>query len=244
MNYYRLTIAYDGTNYCGWQVQVNGPTIQGSLMEAGKKFIRTSFTITGCSRTDSGVHALKFVAVLAGDFQMEADRIIRAFNAHLPKDIVIRGCRVSDKEFHPRYSSKTKHYRYIIYNGPYPIPQYMHYTYFYQGPLDHQAMDFAAKAFVGTHDFIAFSSIKTTVENTVRHIETCKVTRQDDHIYIDVIGNGFLYNMVRIMAGTLIDVGRGKLPPQAIQSILVSKDRMKAKRTAPANGLTLVDVNY
>ncbi len=244
MNYYRLTIAYDGKDFCGWQVQPNGQTIQGSLMEAGKKFIKTPFTITGCSRTDSGVHALNFVALLAGDIEMKADRIPKAFNAHLPATIVVRDCLLADEDFHPRYGAKTKHYRYTIYNGPYPVPQYMHYAYFYQKYLDHEAMGLAAKAFVGRHDFIAFSSVKTTVEDTIRQMESCEVSRQGDHIYIDVIGNGFLYNMVRIMAGTLIEVGRGKLDPKAVSEILASKDRMQAQLTAPANGLTLVDVTY
>lgn len=244
MNYFRLTVAYDGSDFCGWQVQANGPTIQGAFMEAGKKFIKSPFTITGCSRTDSGVHALNYTAVLAGDIPMKADKVLKAFNAHLPSTIVVRGCQESDESFHPRYSAKTKHYRYTIYNGAYPVPQYMHYSYFFRYDLDHEAMNLAAESFVGSHDFVAFSSVKTTVDDTVRCMDFCQVTRQGDYIYLDVIGDGFLYNMVRIMAGTLIEVGRGKMPVGAVGDILASRDRLRARWTAPANGLTLVEVTY
>lgn len=244
MNCYKIRIAYDGTEYCGWQVQPNGPTIQSSMMEAGKKFINDTFTVTGCSRTDSGVHALGFVAVLATEKDLNVTSIPKALNAYLPDDIVVHDCVQVDESFHPRYGSKSKHYRYSIYNGAYPIPQYMRYAYFYQKALDDVKMATGAKAFLGTHDFVGFSSVKTAVEDTVRTIHSCEVTRERGFIHIDVKGNGFLYNMVRIMAGTLLDVGRGKIDPADVADILAAKDRNLAKLTAPAKGLTLVEVVY
>jgi len=243
-NYYKLTLAYDGTNYCGWQLQKNGLSVHEAMMKAGSRFLEDGFTITGCSRTDSGVHALGFVALLSTEKDIELRRIPNAFNAHLPKDIVVHKCEKVEENFHPRYSAKFKHYRYTISNHPFPIPQYVHYAYYYQRPLDADKMNKAAKAFVGRHDFVGFSSVKTTVKDTVRTIVACKVTRENAFIHIDVIGDGFLYNMVRIIAGSLIDVGLGKIQPDDMQEIIESKDRNRAKKTAPAKGLTLKAVYY
>ena len=244
MNYYKLKVAYDGTDFCGWQVQINGPTIQSEMMKAGKKFIHDTFTITGCSRTDSGVHALEYIAVLATEKAYNLNNIPKAMNTYLPDSIVVFACDQVSHTFHPRYSSKSKHYRYSIYNGAFPIPQYMRHCYYYRKRLDEKKMHMAAQAFVGTHDFIGFSSVKTTVEDTVRTIYSCDVTREGDYIHIDVKGNGFLYNMVRIISGSLIDVGRGKINPELVKGIMASKDRNQAKLTAPAKGLTLVQVKY
>ena len=243
-HYYKLVLAYDGTHYCGWQIQKNGPSIHEAMMKAGKKFLKDDFTITGCSRTDSGVHALGYVVLLITTIKLEARRIPRAYNAHLPKDIVVHGCELVDESFHPRYSSKFKHYRYTIYNNDYPIPQHLHYAYYYYKELDVLKMAQAGKAFEGSHDFIGFSSSKTTVEDTTRFIKKCQVRKEDKFIYIDIIGDGFLYNMVRIIVGSLIEVGLSKIQPEIMGEIIASKDRNKAKKTAPANGLTLVELFY
>lgn len=241
---YKLTIAYDGRHYCGWQIQKNAQSIHQTMMEAGKKFIREPFTITGGSRTDSGVHALGYVASLRTPYAIEPRRIQGAFNAHLPKDIVVVVVEVVSDDFHPRYHAVGKHYRYTIYNHALPIPQYLHYAYHYREPLDAQRMRKGALYLLGQHDFIAFSSVKTTVEDTVRTISHIDVTREADQIYIDVVGDGFLYNMVRMIAGMLIEVGRGQIQPERIGEILNNKDREPVNKTAPANGLTLMTMYY
>lgn len=242
--YYKLTMAYDGTNYVGWQIQKNGPSIHAEIMKAGSGFLEDGFTITGCSRTDSGVHALGYVALLVTKRDIKERGMAGGFNAHLPRDIVIHSVERVSNDFHPRYTSKNKHYRYTIYNNDYRIPQYLHYAHYFYKALDVDAMDLAAQAFVGRHDFVGFSSIKTTVDDTNRTIESCHVTKVDHHIHIDIVGDGFLYNMVRIIAGSLIEVGTGKIKPDEMATILASKDRNKAKKTAPACGLTLVGLNY
>jgi len=243
-NYYKITMAYDGTNYCGWQIQKNGPSIHAEIMKAGSEFLEEGFTITGCSRTDSGVHALGYVALLVTEKNLEELRVSGALNAHLPKNIVVYNVERVNKEFHPRYKAKNKHYRYTIFNYNYPIPQYLYFSHYYFKDLDFEAMKKAASYFVGTHDFIGFSSKKTTVEDTVRIIESCSVSKDNHQIHIDIVGNGFLYNMVRIMVGSLIEVGAGKLKTEDIVSILASKDRDKSNKTAPACGLTLVGIEY
>ena len=243
--YFKLTIAYDGRRYCGWQLQKNSVSIHEMLMCAGQAFLKGDFTITGGSRTDSGVHALGYVALLVAEFDQNPYRLCRAFNAHLPQDIVVHQSEEVLDTFHPRYSSKGKHYRYTIFNNTFPLPQYMHYSYYYHHKkLDVSKMNEGAQWLVGEHDFIAFSSMKTSTTNTVRCIYSCTVMRDDQYIHIDVKGNGFLYNMVRIIAGMLIEVGRGKIEPIEISRILKEKNRLKARKTAPANGLTLMDIYY
>ena len=240
----RLTLAYDGTNYCGWQLQDNGTSIHEELMKAAKGFLKGPFTITGCSRTDSGVHALGFVAALRTDDAIETKKFTRAFQAFLPKDIVVYEAQEMEADFHPRYHAKSKHYRYSIYIYKMPLPQYIRYCHYIYDALDVEAMMQAGKFFVGEHDFIAFSSSKTTVDTTIREIYSLEVYREGDSVHIDVIGNGFLYNMVRMIAGTLIEVGRGKVRPEEISELILSKDRSRTKKTAPAKGLTLVEVAY
>lgn len=243
-NYFKITMAYDGTNYCGWQIQKNGPSIHEEVMKAGARFMEEGFTVTGCSRTDSGVHALGYVALLVTEKDLQERRVAGALNNFLPKDIVVHQVERVDESFHPRYTSLNKHYRYTIYNNAYPIPQFLHYAHYNNRDLDVDAMNEASKAFVGTHDFIGFSSGKTTVEDTVRTVKSCSVTLKDHHIHIDIVGDGFLYNMVRIIAGSLIEVGVGRIEASDMASILASRDRTKANKTAPACGLTLVGIDY
>lgn len=242
--YYKLIIAYDGTNYCGWQIQSNGYSIHQALMESGRHFLRDEFTITGSSRTDSGVHALGYVAMLMTTTDIDQRKIPKAFNAHLPEDIVVHGIYEVTKDFHPRYLAIEKHYRYTIYNHAYAIPQYLRYAHYYHKALDVEKMSIAAQAFEGTHDFVGFSSAKTTVENTVRTISKCTVTKENNFIHINIWGDGFLYNMVRIISGSLIEVGLNRISPDKMQEIIASKDRSKARKTAPAKGLTLVELRY
>lgn len=240
----QLTLAYDGTNYCGWQLQDNGVSIHEELMKAANRFLKVPFTITGCSRTDSGVHALGFVAALRTDDPLAVGKFTRAFQAFLPKDIVVYEAKEVSPDFHPRYHAKSKHYRYSIYNYKMPLPQFIRYCHYIYDSLDVEAMKKAASSFVGTHDFMAFSSSKTTVDSTVREIYSLDIKKENDCIHIDVVGNGFLYNMVRMIAGTLIEVGRGKVKSEEIEDIIASKDRSRTKKTAPAKGLTLVEVSY
>jgi tRNA pseudouridine38-40 synthase len=241
---YKLTLAYDGTNYCGWQVQINGVTIQQKLMEAGRRFLNEGFTVTGSSRTDSGVHALGYVAVLCCDRPFNDYRLASAFNAHLPDDIVVFKVEPVDESFHPRYSAKYKTYRYTIFNGDYPIPQYMKYAFYYRKTLDVPRMKEAASYLVGQHDFVSFCAKKSTVEDTVRQIYQLEISQEHHLIHLDVTGNGFLYNMIRIIAGTLIEVGLGRIKPEQIPVILDGKNRDLAGKTSPAKGLTLVEVGY
>lgn len=244
MNYYKMTLAFDGTNYCGWQIQANAISIHATLMRAGHQFLKDAFTITGCSRTDSGVHALGYVALLATALTIEPRQLCNAFNYHLPKDIVIYQAEPVGQKFHPRYSSISKTYRYSIYNNPYPIPQYLKYSYYYYKKLDLEAMIEAAAEFVGTYDFAGFSSIKRTVSDTVRTIYELEVKQVEQRIQIDITGNGFLYNMVRIIAGTLLEVGLGNVQPEQIKPMLLAAKRLRVNKTLPAGGLTLLRVDY
>lgn len=242
--YYKLIVAYDGTAYCGWQKQKNALSIQEVMMNAASGFVKGEYTITGCSRTDSGVHALGYVVLFVTRCEFVPRRLTTAFNAYLPDDIVVHNAMKVDADFHPRYTTLSKHYRYTIFNYDYPLPQYMNYSFYYRKELDVEAMKKACSGFVGQHDFKGFCSIKTTVEDTVRTIISLDVTKDNYYIHIDVKGNGFLYHMVRIIAGTLIDVGLGRIRPEEIESIIASKNRMLAGKTAPARGLTLVGIDY
>lgn len=244
MKYYKLTISYNGKNYSGWQIQKNANTIQEEMMNAGHKFMKDEFTITGASRTDSGVHALGQVAVLATNTVLETGRIPLAFNAHLPKDIVVWKIEEVNEDFHPRYQNVRKKYRYKIYNNAYPIPQYLHYALYYYKPLDIEKMKEGIMYLIGTHDFLGFTSSKNTLEDTVRTIYDAKIDVKEQEISIEVEGDGFLYNMVRIIAGTLLDIGCNRKKPEVIQQMIKEKDRSLGGKTAPAHGLTLVSIDY
>ncbi|QUH28914.1 tRNA pseudouridine(38-40) synthase TruA [Vallitalea guaymasensis] len=239
-----LVVAYDGTKYCGWQVQKNAITIEQKIYEACQKLFSREIKIVGASRTDTGVHALGQIVVLKVETSIPINKIPYAINAYLPEDIVIRDAKLVTSSFHPRYNAKNKTYEYKIYNSRFPLPQYNRYAHFYHKSLDIDKMKKAARYFIGEHDFKAFCSTGSSVKTTVREIYKCEVTVEDKMIVISINGNGFLYNMVRIIAGTLIDVGRGKIEPDYIIDIIDSKDRSKAGATAPAKGLTLIKINY
>lgn len=239
-----LTVAYDGTNYHGWQIQPNGETIEGVLNRCLSELMQENIEVIGASRTDSGVHAMGNIAVFDTQSLIPPEKIAYALNARLPEDIKIQDSKEVDINFHPRHCDSRKTYEYRIYNATFPMPTKRLYSYFTYVPLNVERMREAAAYFVGTHDFKSFCSVDTQVENTVRQIESVELIQSDNQIVIKVIGRGFLYNMVRIMAGTLMEVGRGNLKPQDIERILEAKDRAAAGPTAPACGLTLIRYEF
>lgn len=239
-----LTVAYDGTGYCGWQVQPNGDTIEGQLNRHLSELLGEKITVIGASRTDSGVHALCNIAVFDTGARMPAEKISYALNQRLPEDIRIQKSEEVAADFHPRRVATRKTYEYKIYNAPFPNPLMRLYSYFTYVPMNVQKMQSAAEYFCGEHDFAAVSTYKPEVESTVRTIYELSVTKEDNLITIRVTGNGFLYNMVRIIAGTLMEVGRGRMEPSDIQEILLARNRELAGPTAPACGLTLVSYTF
>ena len=241
----KLIIEYDGTNYCGWQAQNNGASIQEEIEKAIFAVTGEKLRITGAGRTDSGVHALGQTAHFDTESLIPADKLAFALNAHLPEDIRIRRSEEAEEGFHALKSARIKRYRYTVYNDTHENAIMRNYTAFVRRKLDISAMERAAHLFEGEHDFAAFCAAGSTpVTTTVRRVYSCKVTGEGKLIHIDVKGGGFLYNMVRIMAGTLIDVGGGKLKPEDITGIIESKDRKNASATAPAKGLTMVECVY
>lgn len=240
----KLTIAYDGTNYCGWQIQPNGITVEEVLNKALKKLTSEDILVIGASRTDSGVHALGNVAVFDTETTIPADRIAMALNQRLPEDIVITKSEEVPLDFHPRYSNCSKTYEYHIINTRIPDPTRRLTNYFVSYELNPDNMRKAASYLVGEHDFVSFCNVRTDVENTVRTITALDILQDGDEITIRITGNGFLYNMVRIIVGTLIRVGRGFYEPEKVKEILEAKDRKAAGVTAPAHGLMLVEIRY
>lgn len=239
-----LRVAYDGTNYHGWQLQPNVTTIEGVLNEALSGLFKEEIKVIGASRTDTGVHALGNIAVFDTAARMPAEKVSYALNQRLPEDIRIQSSVEVPQEFHPRHQNSKKTYEYKILNCEFPMPVHRLYSYFTYVKLDVQKMRQAAAYLVGEHDFKSFCSAATAVETTVRTIYDISVEKSDDMIRIRVTGSGFLYNMVRIIAGTLIEAGRGNLKPEEMKDILKALDRTKAGPTAPACGLTLVSYEY
>ena len=240
----KLVVAYDGTNYCGWQVQPNGETIEGVLNRTLSELLEEDIKVTGASRTDSGVHSLGNVAVFDTETRIPPEKISYALNQRLPDDIVVQdSCQVAD-DFHPRHCDSRKTYEYRILNRTFPMPTRRLDTYFFYRKLDLDAMRQGAAHLVGTHDFKSFCSANSPVEDTVRTIYALDVKKQDEIITIRVEGSGFLYNMVRIIAGTLIQVGLGEIKPQELPGIIQAKDRSAAGPTAPAQGLTMMGITF
>lgn len=239
-----LTVAYDGTNYHGWQIQKNGETIEGILNRCLSELLQEKIEVIGASRTDSGVHALGNVAVFDTYSRIPAEKFPYALNARLPEDVKIQDAREVAPDFHPRHCESRKTYEYRIYNAPFPMPVKRLYSYFSYTPYNIETMREAAAYFVGIHDFKSFCSADTQVESTVRQVDEVLVEKQEDEIVIRVTGRGFLYNMVRIMAGTLMEVGRGHRLPEEIPQILEAKERKAAGPTAPACGLTLIKYEF
>ena len=241
----RLYVAYDGTDYCGWQIQPNGITIEEVLNRRLKKLTGEDIHVIGASRTDSGVHALGNIAVFDTESPIPPERMAYALNQKLPTDIVIVRSEEVGQDWHPRYQQKvTKTYEYHIFNAKVPNPLKRRYSTFVSFPLDVEKMRKGASWLVGEHDFVSFCNVRTNVEDTVRRIDEIQIRETGPDITIQVTGNGFLYNMVRIIAGTLIRVGRGFYTPEKVKEILEAKERTQAGVTAPPEGLVLVGIEY
>lgn len=240
----KLTVAYDGTHYSGWQIQPNAVTIEEVLNRHLSELLQEPIKVIGASRTDAGVHALGNVAVFDTSARMPAEKISYAMNTRLPEDIRIQeSCQVPE-DFHPRFCKTVKTYEYRILNRRFPDPTRRLYSLFYYYPLDEKKMQQAADYLVGEHDFKSLCTHKEEVENTVRTIYRTEVIRTGDEILIRLKGNGFLYNMVRIIVGTLLRVGSGYYEPEYMKELLKAKDRQAAGETAPPQGLTLVGIEY
>lgn len=250
-----LTVAYDGTAYCGWQIQPDAPTIEGVLDKELSRLLGEDIHVIGASRTDAGVHAEGAVAVFDTSSSIPGDKFSYALNKSLPDDIVIRQSREVDAAWHPRKTDCRKTYRYSIWHDMFPMPVNSRYTHWIHYPIDAAAMREAAGFFTGEHDFAGFCSADADVSSTVRTIYDMRVEyeppvlRSDGRQYygridIFVTGNGFLYNMVRIIAGTLIEVGEGRIAAADIPAIIQSCDRERAGNTAPAKGLTLIGYEF
>lgn len=240
----KLIIEYDGTNYAGWQVQPNGLAIQQVVEEALAKLIGAPVRLYSSGRTDAGVHARRMVAT----FRTETTIPLRAFsdglNTLLPPDIAVREAEGVPAGFDPRRDAKGKHYRYTILNAPRRLPLVRLHAWHVREMLDLDAMRRAAAHLVGEHDFAAFRASGCAAKTTVRRIDALEIVREGDLIHIDVTGSGFLRNMVRIMVGTLVEVGMGKRLPDGFSSLFESLDRSAAGMTAPAHGLCLMEVFY
>lgn len=239
-----LTVAYDGTAYNGWQVQPNGITIEGELNKALKELLGEDISVIGASRTDAGVHALCNKAVFDTENRIMPEKIAPALNARLPEDIRVQSSIEVAPDFHPRHCNTKKTYEYRIYMGKYENPIGRQYAHFVYVPLDVEKMQKGAQYLVGEHDFKSFCVAKAQVLTTVRTLCSAEIQKEGDYLLIRVSGNGFLFNMVRIIAGTLLEVGKGKLKPEQVKEILEAKDRQAAGPTAPARGLTLVSFEF
>ena len=241
----RLFVAYDGTDYCGWQVQPNGITVEEVLNRELGRLTGEDIHVIGASRTDSGVHALMNVAVFDTASSIPPERMAYALNKRMPEDIVITKSDEVGADWHPRYQDNVrKTYEYHIYNAPVLNPLKRKYSAFVSFPMDVEKMRRGAAYLVGEHDFVSFCNVRTNVSDTVRTVEDVTVTEDGADIVIRITGNGFLYNMVRIIAGTLIRVGRGFYEPEKVREILEEKKRTAAGVTAPACGLVLVEIEY
>ena len=240
----KLVVAYDGTNYHGWQVQDNGITIEEVLNRTIGELVQEDIKVIGASRTDAGVHACGNVAVFDTESRIPGDKFSFAKNQRLPDDIRIQESCEVDADFHPRYADTVKTYEYNILNRRFELPSKRLYAAFCYYPMDIERMNQAAAYLVGEHDFKSFCSAGAQVQTTVRTIYAVNVTKEDDMVHIRITGNGFLYNMVRIIAGTLMQVGTGLMEPEQVKEILEARDRSKAGPTAVAKGLTLVEIRY
>lgn len=239
-----LKISYDGTNYKGWQKQPNTVTVEGTLNEKLTQIMGEEIEITGVSRTDSGVHALCNIAVFDTNTNIPGEKIKFILNRRLPRDIIIQSSKEVPREFHPRDSKSIKTYEYQISNTKLPIPINRLHYYHVHFDLNLEDMRLGASYLEGTHDFRSFCISKTQTKTTVRTIHNIDIAKEGDIIRILVSGDGFLYNMVRCIVGTLIYVGRGMYPPEHVKEILIEKNRQLAGPNAPAHGLILKNIEY
>ena len=240
----KLTVAYDGTRYSGWQVQQNAVTIEGVLNKALSKLTGEEIAVIGASRTDAGVHAMGNVAVFDTESTIPGERFLYVLNQKMPEDIVIVASEEVPLTWHPRHQDTLKTYEYRILNAKLPDPTRRLYTNFVSFDLDIDLMRKGAAYLVGEHDFAGFCSVKTNAKTTVRTITDLQVLQKGDEIIIRVTGNGFLYNMVRIIAGVLIRVGRSYYPPEKVLALLEGRERTGEAVTAPPQGLCLMEIQY
>ena len=240
----KLIVAYDGTEYSGWQIQPEAQTIEMCLDKAIHELTGENVHVTGASRTDAGVHAYGNVAVFDTESTIPGDRFTFALNRFLPDSIVIQDSWEVSVDFHPRHCNTRKTYEYRILNTAVPLPQKRNFTWHVTGSIDIDKMREAAAYIVGEHDFKSFCCVRTQAESTVRTIYSLEVLQEGSEIIIRIKGNGFLYNMVRIITGTLIQVGKGRFKPEYVKQMLEAKDRTVAGQTAPPQGLTLVGIEY
>ena len=239
-----LEISYDGSHYHGWQVQKNAVTVQEVFQDAVERLFGERLDIKGCSRTDSGVHANSYFVSFKTDKNIENDKVVMALNTYLPKDIAVRACREVGDDFHPRYSAASKEYIYKLYNGKIRDPFLNNYAFHYRYPINAEYLNDEAKAFIGTHDYRGFCSSRSDVEDTVRTVKNFNVFREGDTVCFKAEADGFLYNMVRIMVGTLLFVNEGKIKRGELAAVIESGERSRAGKTAPPQGLYLNRVNY
>ena len=239
-----LTIEYDGSAYCGWQRQLNGPSVQQKVEEALFKVTGERVGIIGASRTDAGVHALGQRAHFDMESAIPADKLPFALNTKLPRDIRVTAGREVDGRFHARFDAAGKEYSYLIYNRRHPSALLRDLSAHVSVRLDESAMERACRHLPGTHDFAAFQAAGGTAKTTIRRIDSVSVGRQGDEIRLVIYGTAFLYNMVRIIAGTLIYVGQGRLPEDAFARAIETGDRLRLGPTAPPQGLCLNRVDY
>lgn len=241
----KLVIEYDGTLFKGWQVQKNNLSVQQVIQETLGKITRHSVTLYGSGRTDAGVHAKAQVANFKTSDAIKCKNMQKALNSMLPAGVAVSGVAEVDKDFHARYSAKIKHYRYLILNRKIPTALERNRVWLIPYRLDIKAMEKGASYLIGKYDFKSFGvNPKYKVNNTVKTIFSVSVVKSGAKIRIDIIGDGFLYKMVRSIVGTLVDIGRGKIKPEDMKRILRSKERCYASKTAPAQGLYLYKVTY
>lgn len=240
----KLIIEYEGTNYHGWQSQLNAVSIQDTIEKALNKITKHEISLVGAGRTDAGVHAYGQVANFKTICSIPVDKVPNALNSILPNDIIIKDASVVPEEFHARYSAKGKKYRYIINNAKYPSTFRRNLEYHYSQQLNIKEMNNAVQLFIGSHDFRGFMSAGGAIRDTVRTIYNFDLKREEEKLIFEITGDGFLYNMVRIIVGTLIDVGRLKISDSDVQEALKERERSKAGNTAPPHGLYLVEVYY
>ena len=244
-----LTLSFVGTRYHGWQVQKNALTVQQVVQDAVERVFGRRLPLTGCSRTDSGVHARMYCCHTDCDaLPVSVERLPDALNFYLPADIAVSACAEVPADFHARYSAASKTYHYVLHNARCRDPFFEERALHIKAPLALTAMREAAGHLIGRHDFIGFQSAGATIsdvpDSTVRTLTCCELLTEGERVTLSVTADGFLYNMVRIIAGTLIEVGRGKLPADGLPGIIQSRERARAGPTAPAHGLYLMHVDY
>jgi tRNA pseudouridine38-40 synthase len=242
---FKITLAYDGTDYVGWQRQATGPSVQGLVEAAVREFVDHDVAVAGAGRTDAGVHALGQVASFTLDRDIDPVTLARALNAKLPPDIRVLAASAAAAGFHARFDARRKHYQYRIWNGAVVPPFDRRYLWHVPGALDRDAMVRAAETIVGTHDFSVFQATGSEARRTERTIDRSAVRCPDPGLIVyDVSGDGFLRHMVRAIVGSLVEIGRGRREPEWMRALLASRDRRQAGRTAPAEGLFLAAVDY